>query len=519
VDSNHLVHRFAAIAAARGDAPCLLEGSVRLTWHEVAERADALARGFRGAGLHPGDRLAVDLPNGIPWVIALLGAAQAGLTVVPMDPGLGYHELQYQLRHAEVAGAVIPEVGGAFDYLELFDELLPTLPSLQLITYVGPGTAWFDDRGVPFEELLARGRRQPPVVPPPADAAPLALVYTAGTMGKPKGVIQSHAGLVGCALATVAQLDLADDEVFLLAVPLAHILGLSVLVAALAHGATIVLVPSVEPADLLAAIAHTGVTFLPGTPTLFELLMRDPAFAATDLGRLRRGIVAGGRVGAELADRIRRWCEVEVVYGLTEGGPVVAMTRRADPADKRRDTVGLPLPGVEARVVDVRTGELHRGEALGELAVRSPYVMVGYHRMPNETARVMANEGFLLTGDLALIDDEGYLTLVARRKEVIVRAGLTVTPREIEDMLRTHPGVEDACVLGVPHDVMGELICACVVLVEGAVVTGPELRRFCQDLLSSTKVPDLIRFFDGFPLSPSGQVRRQELSRVVAMQE
>jgi fatty-acyl-CoA synthase len=145
--------------------------------------------------------------------------------------------------------------------------------------------------------------------------------------------------------------------------------------------------------------------------------------------------------------------------------------------------------------------------------------MVGYHRMPNETARVMANEGFLLTGDLALIDDEGYLTLVARRKEVIVRAGLTVTPREIEDMLRTHPGVEDACVLGVPHDVMGELICACVVLVEGAVVTGPELRRFCQDLLSSTKVPDLIRFFDGFPLSPSGQVRRQELSRVVAMQE
>jgi acyl-CoA synthetase (AMP-forming)/AMP-acid ligase II len=517
VDSNHLAHRFAAIAGARPDAPCLVEGPTRLTWQEVAERADALARGLRGAGLQPGDRLAVDLPNGSAWVIALLAAAQSGLTVVPMDPGLGYHELQYQLRHAEVAGAVIPEVGGAFDYLELFDELLPTLPSLQLVTYVGPGTAWFDDRGVPFEELLARGRRQPPLVPPPADAAPLALVYTAGTMGKPKGVLQSHAGLVGCALATVGQLDLGADEVFVLAVPLSHILGLSALVAALAHGATIVLVPRFESGAVLAAMAREGVTFLPGTPTMFELLMRDPAFATTALGSLRRGIIAGGTVGLELADRIRRWCDVEIVYGLTEGGPAVAMTRRSDPPDKRRNTVGLPLPGVEARVVDVRTGELHAGESLGELAIRTPHVMLGYHRMPNETARVLAHEGYLLTGDLAAIDDEGYLTMVARRKDVIMRAGQAVTPREIEDMLRTHPGVEDACVLGVPHDVMGELICACVVLVEGAVVTGPELRRFCQDLLSSTKVPDLIRFFDSFPLSPSGQVRRQELSRVVAM--
>jgi fatty-acyl-CoA synthase len=517
VDSTHLALRFAALAAARGEAVCLLEGTTRMSWREVAERADALARGLRGAGLQPGDRLAVDLANGIPWVIALLGAARAGLTVVPMDPGLGYHELQYQLRHAEVAGAVIPESGGAFDYLELFDELLPTLPSLQLITYVGPGTTWFDDRGVPFEELLARGRRQPAIVPPPASAAPLALVYTAGTMGKPKGALQSHEGLVGCALATVGQLDLADDEVFMLAVPLSHILGLSALVAALAHGATVALVPRFDAATVLAMIARERVTFLPGTPTMFELLMRDPDFAGTALASVRRGIVAGGSVGTELVDRIRRWCDVEVVYGLTEGGPVVAMTRRSDPPDKRRSTVGLPLPGVDARVVDVRTGELHTGEALGELAIRSPYVMLGYHRMPNESARVMVDDGYLLTGDLAVLDDEGYLTLVARRKDVIMRAGQTVTPREIEDILRTHPGVEDACVLGVPHDVMGELICACVVLVEGAVVTGPELRRFCQDLLSTTKVPDLIRFFDAFPLSPSGQVRRQELSRVVAM--
>lgn len=517
MDHRHLVHRFAELAQREPGRACLVEGNQRLTRAAVAEQADALARAFRAGGLVPGDRLAIDLPNGIPWVITLLAAARAGLTVVPLDPELGYHELQYQLRHAEVAGAVIPEAGGSIDFLELFDELLPNLPSLQLISYVGPGTAWFDDRAVPFAELIERGRRQPPIDPPHLELPPLALVYTSGTMGKPKGVMQSHDALVECALATVRAIELGDDERILLAVPIFHVFGLSVLIGALAHGSTLVLLPSFEPGRALAALERERVTALPGTPTMFELLMRAPGFAAADLGSLRSGLVAGNSVLPGLADRIREWCNVEVVYGLTEAGPAVAMTQRGDPPEKRRTTVGRPLPGVEVRVVDIRSGELHSQEAVGELAVRSPYLMLGYHRMPLESARVLNSTGFLLTGDLAILDEDGYISIVARRKEVIVRAGQTVTPREIEDILRTHPGVDDACVVGVPHEVLGELICACVVLIEGAIVTGPELRRFCRDTLAVAKIPDLVRFFDGFPLTASGKVKRQELARVVAL--
>lgn len=514
---DHLHAVVAAQVAARPDQVALVDGERRLTWAELAERADALSRGFLAAGLEPGDRVAIDLANGIEWVVTLLAAAHAGLVVVPLDPGLGYHELKYQLRHAEVAGAVIPEAPVPFDYLELFDELLPDLPSLRVIAYAGPGTRWFDDRAMPFDELLARGRRQPPREPATGGDAPLALLYTSGTMGKPKGVLLSHAAMVGCARATVAVLGLGADERVLLVLPLFHVFGLSVLLSTLASGATAVLLPRFEADLALRAIADERVTHLPAVPTIFELLMRDAAFGEADLSSLRGGVVAGSMVSTSLIDRIRRWCDVEIAYGLTEAGPTVCMTRRDDPLDKRRTTVGRPLPGIEVRVVDVRSGDLHGREAVGELAVLGSTLMSGYHRMPTETSRVFTTAGYLLTGDLAHLDEDGYVSIVARRKEVIVRAGQTVTPREIEDVLRTHPGVEEACVVGVPHDVLGELVCACVVLVEGAVVTGPELRRFCQDVLAATKVPDLVRFFDALPMTASGKVKRQELSRVVAL--
>lgn len=513
----HLALRFAAQAARHPHRPFLVEGGRRLTWAGVAEQSGALARAFRAEGLRPGDRIAIDLPNGIEWVVTLLAAAEAGLVVVPLDPGLGYHELKYQLRHAEVAAAVIPETPVPFDYLELFDELLPDLPSLHVIVYAGPGDRWFDTRAVPFGEMLARGARQPARDPEQDPATTLALLYTAGTMGKPKGVLLSHRAMVECAAATVHAAGIGDAERILLALPLFHVFGLSVLLAAVEAASTVVLVPRFEAAAALRAIADEGVTYLPGVPTLFELMMREPAFATTDLSTLTGGVVAGTAVAPALVDRIRRWCDVEIAYGLTESGPTVCLTRRGDPDDKRRGTVGRPLDGVEARVVDVRSGALHGTEAVGELAIRSGSLMLGYHRMPGESARSFTPEGFLLTGDLAHLDEDGFISIVARRREVIVRAGQTVTPREIEDVLRTHPGVEEACVVGIPHDVLGELICACAVLVEGAVVTGPELRRYCQDLLAATKVPDLVRFFDAFPMTASGKVKRQELARVVAI--
>jgi fatty-acyl-CoA synthase len=193
------------------------------------------------------------------------------------------------------------------------------------------------------------------------------------------------------------------------------------------------------------------------------------------------------------------------------------VTRYSDPAEKRATTVGRPLPGVEVMAVDVLTGELHGPtEAVGEIAVRGPGVMLGYVRMPTETARSFTPEGFFLTGDLGILDEDGYLRIVGRRKEAIVRGGYQVFPREVEDRLRSHPAVDDVCVIGVPHDVLGELICACIVPVEGAVITGKELKDFARDTMADYKVPDLVRFFDAFPMTGSGKVKRRELERTIA---
>jgi fatty-acyl-CoA synthase len=228
-------------------------------------------------------------------------------------------------------------------------------------------------------------------------------------------------------------------------------------------------------------------------------------------------VIAGSPVPDDLVRRVRRWCDVQVAYGLTETGPTVAITRFADPDEKRRTTVGRPLPAVEVRAVDLSTREPQAPESVGEIAVRGRNVMTGYARMPGETARAFTAEGFFLTGDLGVIDEDGYLHVVGRTKETILRGGFQIYPREVEDQLRAHPAVDDVCVIGVPHDVLGELVCACVVPVEGAVITGGELKHFAQDTMADYKVPDLVRFFAALPMTGSGKVRRRELERTVAL--
>ena len=215
--------------------------------------------------------------------------------------------------------------------------------------------------------------------------------------------------------------------------------------------------------------------------------------------------------------QVRRWCDVQLAYGLTETGPTVSITRFSDAEDKRRLTVGRPIPGVEVRSVDVVTRETNGPELVGEIAVRGPTVMTGYARMPGETRRAFTGEGFFLTGDLGVLDEDGYLRIVGRTKETILRGGFQIHPREVEDQLRAHPAVDDVCVIGVPHDVLGELVCACVVPVEGAVITGGEIKHFAEDTMADYKVPDLVRFFDVFPMTGSGKVKRRELERTVAL--
>jgi fatty-acyl-CoA synthase len=337
-------------------------------------------------------------------------------------------------------------------------------------------------------------------------------------MGKPKGVVLSHRNLVQTALATADVLGLGPADRALGAAPLFTVFGVHVVLTTLLTGGTLVLQERFEPGATLDLIEREGLTAVHGVPTMFQLLMRDASFGSRNLSTVRTGIVAGSPVSADLVQRIRRWNDVQIAYGLTETGPTVSLTRFDDPPEMRAQTVGRPLPDVEVRVVDVVRGSLHGAEAVGELAVRGPNVMVGYHRMPGETRRAFNDEGFFLTGDLAFVDERGYVSIVGRRKEMIIRAGYNIYPRELEDVLRTHPAVDDACVIGVPHEILGELVCACVVPVEGAIVTGDELKAFARDHVADFKVPDLVRFFDAFPLTGSGKVRRRELTQVVGME-
>lgn len=488
------------------------------TYGQVDGDASALAATLADLGLGAGDRIAVNLPNGIEWIIATLAAAKLGAVVVPVSPQLNVHDLRYQLRHAEASAVVTIERWGGVDFLQRFEELLGELPDLQYVVAVGDAEVWYDDRIFQFSDLVARGAGR--VVPRPAqydDDVDLAVVYTSGTMGKPKGVQLSHRALVENAVRTATVLGLSSDDRVLTAVSFSAVFGLSAMLGAMATGAALVLQPAFDPAGALALMAAERVTVLHGVPTQYHLLMREESFDPSRLTSLRTGLMAGSSVAEALVRKVRRWCDVLVAYGLTETGAVVTITRPTDSDAVRRETVGGPLPGVEVMAADLMTGLLHGPEAVGEIAVRGSNLMRGYLRMPTETAKVHTSDGFFLTGDLGIIDEDGTVRILGRRQETISRGGMQLYPRELEDRLRAHPAVDDVCVIGVPHDVLGELVCACIVAVEGAVITGDDIKRFARDTMTADKVPDLVRFFDAFPMTGSGKVRRRELARAIAL--
>jgi acyl-CoA synthetase (AMP-forming)/AMP-acid ligase II len=504
-------------AAGNGAAP----GGRALTYGEVDAKGAAIAASLADLGVAPGDRVAVSLPNVPEWLVALRAAAALGAVVVPVSPRLTAHEFKYQLRHAGVVALVTAERDDGMDALTLYQGVLAELPALRLLVTVGDDPdRWSDPRIRRYEDLVATGQGTRPPAPPADASADLALLYTSGTMGKPKGVRLSHRGVIETSRLTAEAVGAGDGDRVFAAIPLFASFGFGSAVGAVAAGATLVLQEHFDAAEALALMARERVTVLHGVPTTFHLLMRAPGFSAERVraGGLRAGLIAGAPADEELLRRVRRWCDAYVAYGLTETGPAVTVTRPSDPDEKRLTTSGRPLPGVEVMAVDVLTGQLHGPtEAVGEIAVRGPGVTLGYARMPAETERAFTADGFFLTGDLGILDDDGYLRVVGRRRETIVRGGVQVYPREVEDQLRAHPAVDDVVVIGVPHDVLGELICACVVPVEGAVLTLKDVKDYARETLANYKTPDLVRFFDRFPMTPSGKVRRRELQRVVAI--
>ncbi|MCI0432920.1 MAG: AMP-binding protein [Gemmatimonadetes bacterium] len=500
----------------------LAHGERRFTYAQVDQQAGALAAALRELGIGKGDRIAIDLPNAPEFVVSLFAAAKLGAIVVPLNPRYTLNELQYMLRHSEAEVIVGVENFNGIDYLQVFEGLLTTLPGLQYAVTVGEEDLWYDDRIYQFEDLVSSGAgRDLPGVEVDPFRDTFTILYTSGTTGKPKGVELTHANLLSAAAATIEAIDLDQDDVVFGISTLFHVFGLGPgILGTLMAGATLVLDDGQDATDALERIERHRVTVHYGVPTAFVTEMRAAEGGGHDLSSLRTGIVAGAPIGYDLILRLREeFCpNLCVAYSLTETASAVAVTRPGDPVEKQLATVGRPLAGTEIRILDL-DGTILPEESLGELAVRGPGVMKGYYRQPGETTQAFDPDGYFRTGDLGIIDEEGYVHIVGRRKELIIRGGFNVHPREVEDRLQAHPAVLESVVVGVPDDVLGERVCACIMPVEGAIVTGEEIMAWCRDALADYKVPDLVRFFDAFPLTGSGTVRRVELARMVSAEE
>ncbi|HEX5725011.1 MAG TPA: AMP-binding protein [Longimicrobiaceae bacterium] len=508
-------------AAENPQRPFVVFGDRRWSYAQVDAQSSALAAALHELGIEAGDRMALTLPNWPEFVVSTFAAAKLGAVIVPLNPRFTPPELQYMLRHSETAVVVTAENWGGIDYLARFESFLAVLPDLQYVVSVGEEDLWYDDRIHQFEDLVSSGAdRDFPRHAGSGDEL-FALLYTSGTMGKPKGVSLTHRNLLETAAATADALELGPDDVVYGVNTLFNVFGLGTgVMGTMAAGASLVLDDEDHPAAALATVERERVTVYHGVPTSFIVALREESRPERSLGSLRTGIVAGAPVAEELVQRIHAELvpEVRVGYGLTEAGSMVAVTRPEDPPGKRVSTVGRLLPEVEVKVLDVDSSVLPV-ESVGELAVKGPGVMQGYYRQPGETAQAFTPDGFFITGDLGMLDEEGFLHILGRRKEMIIRGGFNVYPREVEDRLHAHPAVLDVAVVGLPDEVLGEVACACIVPVEGAIVTGEEIKDFCREVLADYKVPDLVRFLDSFPMTGSGKVRRVELARMISAEE
>jgi acyl-CoA synthetase (AMP-forming)/AMP-acid ligase II len=488
-----------------------------LSYGRVEADAEALAAALSELGLAAGDRLALVLTPRPEFAIATFAAAKLGLTIVPLSPRLTSAELQYALRHSGAACAVTLENALGTDYLHLFEDLMPQLPDLRHLVTVGEQELWHDDRIFQFEDLISSGSgRDYAAADPDARDDRFALVYTSGTMGKPKGVELSHANLLAAAAGTADAIALRPDDRVVGVSALSHVFGLGPgLVGTLLAGASLVLREESAAKTTLDDVERHRATVHYGIPTLFVAELAELEFRARELSSLRVAVIAGAPVSDELVRRLESKLGVAVTtaYSLTETASTVSAARPDDPAEARRFTVGRPIEGTTVRVLESDGSELPV-ESVGEIAVKGPGVMLGYYRQPRDTAAAFDRDGFFLTGDLGLLDDAGFLHLVGRRKDVIIRSGFNVYPREVEARVEAHPAVQEVAVVGVSDSLLGEAICACVVPVEGAIVTAPEIVEWCREVFAADKVPDLVRFVDELPRTDTGQVRRVDLSRV-----
>lgn len=503
------------------------EQGIRWTWAEFQAQVDALAAGFLSLGLQVGDRVGIWAPNRAEWIVTQFATARAGLVLVNINPAYRVAELEYALQLAGCRALVTAEQLKSSQYLEMLQRLAPELatcapgalkaarlPKLQAVIRLGNGQT---PGMLNYADVLAQGRAQCDVAALNALGAGLSchdainIQFTSGTTGNPKGATLTHHNVVNNARFIAQAMCFSDADSLCIPVPLYHCFGMVLAVlACVSTGASMVFPgESFDPVATLQSVSEEHCTALHGVPTMFIAELEHPRFAEFDLSRLRTGIMAGSPCPIETMKRViaqMNLSEITIAYGMTETSPVSFQSSTTDPLERRVSTVGRIQPMLEAKVVNAEGQVVPVGEK-GELLVRGYSVMQGYWADEARTQETV-QDGWMHTGDLATLDEEGYCNIVGRAKDMLIRGGENVYPREIEEFLFRHPQVQSVQVFGVPDVKYGEEICAWVVPKPGQVCTEEDIRNFCRDQIAHYKVPRYIRIVQDMPMTITGKVQK-----------
>jgi fatty-acyl-CoA synthase len=508
----------------------LPDRNLRFTYAAFNARVNTLARGLLAIGIGRGDNIGIWATNVPDWLTYLFATAKIGAVSVTVNTAYRTHELDYVIRQSDMKALCLINGFRDSDYVAAVNELIPELktcergalasarfPTLRSVIFMGPEK----HRGMyTTPELLLLGAHAPDE--PRAEIAGglsctdvINMQYTSGTTGFPKGVMLTHHNILNNGFAIGERQKFTDRERVCLPVPLFHCFGLVLgIMAIVTHGATAVIVESFDPLLVLASVQKEKCTALYGVPTMFIAELTHPMFPMFDLKSLRTGIMAGSPCPTEIMKRViseMHASEITIAYGLTEGSPVMTQTSTDDPVELRVSTVGQHLPGIEVRIVNPETNAEVAPGVQGEVVCRGYNVMKGYYNMPEATATAVDSEGWLHSGDLGTMDEKGYFRITGRIKDMIIRGGENVYPREIEEFLLTMGGVKDVQVAGVVSPRYGEEVGAFIICKDGACLSEEDVRDFCRGKISRFKIPKYVFFVDSYPMTASGKIQKYKL--------
>ena len=516
-----------AISTPTKDALIVRHQDVRWTYRELQEKVDALAVGLLSLGIAPGDRVGIWGPNSHEWVMVQLATAKIGAIMVCINPAYRLYELEFALNKVECKVVITAEAFKTSDYLGMLNTLAPELANSKpgalqaeklphLRTVVRMGTAETvgmlnfgavcglggEKEGDQLRALQGQLK--------PDDA--INIQFTSGTTGNPKGATLTHCNILNNGYLAGEAMKLTEADRLCIPVPLYHCFGMVLAVlACVSHGSAMVFPgEAFDPLETLQTVEAEGCTALHGVPTMFITELDHPRFGEFDLSSLRTGIMAGAPCPVEIMKRVISQMHMEDIligYGQTEVSPLNHMTLPNDSLERRTETVGRAVPWVEIKVIDDSNRVVPVGEK-GEICTRGYSVMREYWNDPERTAETIDEAGWLHSGDLATMDAEGYVRIVGRIKDMIIRGGENIYPREVEEFLYQHPAISEVQVFGIPHEKMGEEVCAWVQLNEGQSMTEDELKAFCQDQITHFKIPRHVRFVTEYPMTVTGKIQK-----------